>query len=75
MVQRLAEGAKVSRIDESMFRITAALIEGQPLGAALASADASTGAAALADHLAAWRFVGFQISPEPMQVLTTEITA
>jgi hypothetical protein len=63
LVQRLATGVEVKRIDEAAFRITAALIAGQPLRAALACADASSAAAVLADHLTAGRFIAFDVLP------------
>ena len=62
-VQRLQNGVEVDRIDESAFRITAALMTGQPLGAALACDDASSAARVLAGHLAAGRFIGFEVLP------------
>ncbi len=65
LVQRLATGIVVIRIDGPTFRITAALLAGQPLGIALASAGAATAAAVLADHLAAGRFVAFELSELP----------
>ncbi len=53
LVARRVTGVEVSRIDEPAFRITTALVEGRPLGSALAVADASTAASVLAEHLAA----------------------
>jgi hypothetical protein len=62
-VRRLENGVEVDRIDESAFRITAALMAGQPLGAALGCDDASSAAGVLAGHLAAGRFVAFEVLP------------
>ncbi len=75
LLQRLASGVEVVRIDASALRVTTALIQGHMLGDALAVADASAAAAVLADHLAAGRFVGFEIAPEPLSVSTTEFSA
>jgi hypothetical protein len=71
LVQRLATGVEVVRIDELGYRITAALLAGQSLGMALAS-DPAAAAAVLADHLTASRFVGFEIAPDSMAVPITE---
>ena len=67
MVQRLADEVEVERLDEAAWRFAAALLAGQPLGAALGVAlgvDAST---LLADHLLAGRCIAFRVAaPEPM---------
>lgn len=75
LVQRLASGVEVVRIDASALRVTTALIEGQTLGDALAVADASAAASVLADHLAAGRFVGFEIIQASAAVPSTETIA
>lgn len=75
LVQRQATGVEVNRVDEPVFRIAAALIEGQPLAKALAVADAATVAAALADHLAHGRFVAFEFSREPPPTSVEETVA
>lgn len=75
LVQRLASGIEAVRIDESAYRITTALLAGQPLGVALAAGDPTNAAAVLADHLAAGRFVGFEIVPESIEAPFTETTA
>lgn len=72
LVQRLATGVEVVRIDEPAYRITAAFLAGQSLGMALAS-DPAAAAAVLADHLTASRFVGFEIAPDAMAVPIIEI--
>jgi hypothetical protein len=75
LVQRLATGVEVNRIDEAAFRFTAALSAGQPLGEALACADHSSAATVLAEHLAAGRFIAFEVLPLPSEVRTSEIIA
>lgn len=75
LVQRLATGVEAVPIDEPAFRITTALLAGQPLGEALASDDPAAAAAVLADHLAAGRFVGFEIAPESMEAPISETTS
>jgi hypothetical protein len=74
LVQRLTAGVEVVRIDELAYRITAALFAGQALGMALAS-DPATAAAVLAEHLAAGRFVAFEIAPDSMAVPLTETSS
>ncbi len=75
LVQRICAGVEVARIDEAAFRVTSALIEGQTLGEALAYADASCAAAVLADHLAARRFVAFEVLPLRPEACSSEISA
>jgi hypothetical protein len=75
LVQRLATGVELVRIDGLAYRITAALVASRPLGEALSSCDAATATAVLADHLAAGRFVGFEIDPKSMEVPCTETPA
>jgi hypothetical protein len=73
LVQRLATGIEVARLDEPVWRITVALLAGQPLGVALLSADPCTAASVLAEHLAAGRFIDFDLA-EPHRLETaTEI--
>jgi len=74
LVQRLVTGVGVIRVDEPAFRITAALIARQPLGAALASHDTATAAAVLADHLATGRFVAFYLPELSMESRSLEFT-
>jgi hypothetical protein len=61
LVQRLATGVEVIRLDESEWRFAAALCAGQPLQAALDEATSVDATALLATHLAAERFVGFTL--------------
>ena len=75
MVQRVTNSVEIIRVDESTFRVTAALVAGHTLGVALASTGDSTAAAVLADHLAAGRFVGFELSPAPAEDYVSETTA
>lgn len=62
MVQRLASGVDVTRIDERAWRFAAALCAGEPLGAALSAAAGTDAAALLAEHLVAGRFIGFSLA-------------
>ena len=73
LVQRMTTGVEVVRIDEAVFRATEALIAGRTLGEALPCADASCAAAMLADHLAARRFVAFEVLPLPAEAWSSEI--
>jgi hypothetical protein len=75
LIQRLASGIEVVRIDAAAFGVTTALIQGQMLGGGLAVADASAAAAVLADHLAAGRFVEFEIVQDSTAVPSTETIA
>src|SRR5882762_4990167 len=61
LVQRLATGVEVRRMSESAWRIIAALFAGRPLAAALDEAPDTEASALLADHLAAGRFIDFQL--------------
>jgi hypothetical protein len=62
LIQRVATGIEVIRLDEPSWSISAALFGGQPLGVALESADESTATAVLAAHLARGRFVAFNLA-------------
>jgi hypothetical protein len=67
LVERLPTGVEVSRTDEASSRFATTLLAGQPLGAAL---DAATGVDAptlLAQHIAAGRFIGFDLADHPRQ--------
>jgi hypothetical protein len=74
LVERSPTGVEVIRIDESSSRFAAALLAGQPLGAAL---DAATGVDApvlLAQHIAAGRFIGFDLADHPRQEASRDAT-
>jgi hypothetical protein len=65
IVERLATGVDVSRIDEPARRFAGALFSGQPLGSVLAASEDIDAPALLAGHLAAGRFVAFSLAPPP----------
>jgi hypothetical protein len=58
LVQRLASGVTVARLQEPAWRFAADLYGGRPLQAALDAAAEVDACAQLAEHLAAQRFVG-----------------
>lgn len=62
MVQRLATGVEATRINERAWRFAAELSAGQPLGAALDAAVEIDAPALLAEHIAAGRFIGFDLA-------------
>ncbi len=62
MVQRLADGVDVTRIDERAWRFAAELFAGQPLGVALDAADGLDAPAVLAEHFATGRFIAFSFA-------------
>ena len=62
MVQRLATGVDVTRIDERAWRFAAELFAGLPLGVALDAADGLDAPALLAEHFAAGRFIAFSFA-------------
>ena len=75
LVQRLAVGVEVIRLDESEWRFAAALCAGQPLQAALDEATGVNAAALLAEHLAAERFVDFTLAePDEAGEMQSELT-
>jgi hypothetical protein len=65
MVERLATGVEVSRLDAVEWRFAAALCEGRAIEAALAEAPDGRADVLLAGHLAAGRFVDFRLAPAP----------
>lgn len=65
LVARSESGVEVVRLDEPAWRFAAALCAGTPLGAALDLAEGIDAPALLAAHLAAGRFVGFELA-DPM---------
>lgn len=67
LVERLATGVEVTRINEATWRFTEALIAGQPLGIALARAGGADAAAVLAEHIAAGRFVALALADHSVQ--------
>jgi hypothetical protein len=61
LVERGATGVEVARLDDSAWRLLAALCGGHPLEAAIARAAELDVALALAGHLASGRFVAFRL--------------
>jgi hypothetical protein len=62
LMQRLAGGVEVVRLDEPAWRFAAALCSGAPLQAALDAAWETDASVLLAEHLAAQRFIGFTLA-------------
>jgi len=71
LVERRATGVEVSRLDESAWRFAAALCEGRPIEAALAAMPDARAYALLAEHLAAGRFVDFNLAPPDLAAPVT----
>lgn len=65
VVERNANSLEVTRIDEQRWRFAEALFAGEPLAAALETADSSDAPAWLAAHLAAGHFVSFATTEAP----------
>jgi Putative DNA-binding domain len=63
LVERGATGVEVVRLSEAEWRFTAELCAARPLQAAIEAAPAIDAAMLLASHLAAGRFVGFELVP------------
>ncbi len=61
-VDRATTGVEVTRLDERQWRFAHALTAGLPLGAALEVAPGPEAASLLADHIAAGRFVAFNLA-------------
>jgi hypothetical protein len=62
LVQRLPTGVEVRRMSETAWRFTSALCAGRPLTTALDEAQDFDASALLTDHLAAERFVDFNLN-------------
>ena len=62
LVQRLATGVDVTRIDETSWSFAAALFAGQGLGTVLDRAEGVDAPALLAQHMAAGRLVAFSLA-------------
>ena len=67
LVQRLATGVEVTRIDEGAWRFATELFAGRTLGESLDIANGVDAPALLADHIAAGRFVAFDLAGHPRQ--------
>jgi len=61
LVQRLATGVEVARVDEGPWRFAAELFAGRPLGTTLSSAGNLDAPSLLAEHIAAGRFIAFSL--------------
>lgn len=62
MVQRAAAGVDVTRMTEPAWRFATHLLAGRPLAVALDAADGCDAPALLAEHIAAGRFVAFDLA-------------
>jgi putative DNA-binding protein len=62
LVQRLASGVEVLRLDKSAWSFADELCSGRPLQAALDAAVNADASVLLAEHLAARRFIGFSLA-------------
>ena len=66
LVERRATGVEVTRLEEPAWRFAAALCASQPLWIAIAAAPEVDAATLLAEHLAAGRFIGFELVDGPI---------
>ena len=62
LVQRHATGVVVTRMEERVWRFSAALFAGQSMGAVLAHSKDTDTSTWLAEHITAGRFVGYSFS-------------
>ena len=73
LIQRLPSGMDVRRLSEPAWRFASALHHGKPLAEAVALASGVDVSALLAEHLAAGRFIAFDLEPadaaQPLQNL------
>ena len=65
LVERRATGIEVTRLEEPPWRFAAALCASRPLQRAIEAAPEVDAAALLAEHLAAGRFIGFELVDSP----------
>jgi len=75
LVHRLETGIHVGRLCEPAWRFMAALCAGQPLQDAIDLAPDVDAAASLAEHLAAGRFVGFELVRQDNAAQPQEVPA
>ena len=68
LVQRLATGVEVTRVDERAWRFAAELFAGRPLGAGLSDAVNLDAPSLLAEHIAAGRFIAFSLDDAAVDV-------
>jgi hypothetical protein len=73
-VHRSANGPEVVRVEEAEWRFTRNLCSGQPLASALETADTLDAFTVLANHLAAGRFVDFNLAGGIIGVDNSEST-
>jgi uncharacterized protein len=71
LVERQESGVEVRRLSEPEWRFAAELCASRPLQAAIAAAPETDAAILLADHLAAGRFVEFEIV-DPVEAVTRQ---
>lgn len=64
LVERDKTGVQVVRLREPEWRFLAALCRGEPLHSAIGSVADNDASAALAEHFAAGRFIGFRLTHE-----------
>lgn len=74
LVERLDSGVNVTRIDEPAWRFLSALYAARPLEDAIKAAGPIDVSAALAEHLAAGRFVSFALSDQARATHSLEVT-
>jgi len=66
LVERRATGVEVTRLEEPAWRFAAALCASRPLQTAIEAAPEVDAATLLAEHLAAGRFIGFELVDSPI---------
>jgi hypothetical protein len=66
LVERRATGIEITRLEEPAWRFAAALCASRPLWLAIEAAPEVDAAALLAEHLAAGRFIGFELVDSPI---------
>jgi len=74
LVERRDSGVNVTRIDEPAWRFLSALCASRPLENAIKAAGLINVSAALAEHLAARRFVSFTLSDRAGPTHSLEVT-
>ncbi len=72
LVERLATGVEVGRLDLRAWRFADALVAGMPLGAALELAPGPETSSLLAEHIAGGRFVGFELAESATRATVEE---
>jgi hypothetical protein len=75
LVERRAAGVEVARLDQSAWRFLAALCGREPLHTAIEKVADLDAPAALAEHLAAGRFVAFDLAARETTITSRHIAA